>query len=471
MKVAIITEGLQGTGYGHLTRCLSVYQASEEKGIIPLFIANCDEKGKTFVSDTNLIQLDWVKEQEKLINLINHFDIAIIDSYLAPLEVYQAISNSVKKAVYFDDYMRLDYPPGFIVNGAVGAENLPYKKNDYHKYLLGIDYTPLRKPFWDVVMPEKNSKEIKNVFINFGGQDSGNLTSRILDYLVKEFPELNYLIIYGTEAEQRNECKNVSYYFGLNAEEMLSVMLKCDLAVSAAGQTTYELARLGIPTIAIGTAENQKYNLNGWAKRGFIKEELWSEQNDLPDRLKNQINVLINSFTTEQKVFCDGQGARRIVNQLDYNNDFILRDVKKSDAKLLFDWANDPMMRSNSFTKETIYWADHLKWFDEKLKNPNTRIFIAESKGLPIGQIRYDKKNTYAVIDFSIDKEYRGHGYGSKLLIKSLQRIFDQWPALTYIEGEVKENNVASAKAFIRAGFSEKFKADYLVFRKYNREL
>ena len=49
MKVAIITEGLQGTGYGHLTRCLSIYQAFEEKGIIPLYIANCDENGKKFI--------------------------------------------------------------------------------------------------------------------------------------------------------------------------------------------------------------------------------------------------------------------------------------------------------------------------------------------------------------------------------------------------------------------------------------
>lgn len=46
MKVIILTEGTRTTGYGHLTRCQSIYQAFEEKGIIPVYIANCDERGK-----------------------------------------------------------------------------------------------------------------------------------------------------------------------------------------------------------------------------------------------------------------------------------------------------------------------------------------------------------------------------------------------------------------------------------------
>lgn len=50
---------------------------------------------------------------------------------------------------------------------------------------------------------------------------------------------------------------------------MLSLMLKCDIAVTAAGQTTYELARIGLPTIAIGVVENQKFNIDGWLEIGF----------------------------------------------------------------------------------------------------------------------------------------------------------------------------------------------------------
>jgi len=43
MKVFIITEGGKNIGFGHITRCLSLYQAFEEKEIIPEFILNSDE--------------------------------------------------------------------------------------------------------------------------------------------------------------------------------------------------------------------------------------------------------------------------------------------------------------------------------------------------------------------------------------------------------------------------------------------
>ena len=35
MKVFIITEGSKNTGFGHITRCLSLYQAFKERGILP----------------------------------------------------------------------------------------------------------------------------------------------------------------------------------------------------------------------------------------------------------------------------------------------------------------------------------------------------------------------------------------------------------------------------------------------------
>ncbi len=138
MKAAIISEGLQGTGYGHLTRCLSIYQAFEEKNITPLFIANCDEEGKQFIPNVNFRQLNWIEntDERELIEQVKDFVIVVIDSYLAPLEIYKKIYKTVNKVVYIDDYLRLDYPPGAIVNGTIGAENLPYKKDKDHQYLL-----------------------------------------------------------------------------------------------------------------------------------------------------------------------------------------------------------------------------------------------------------------------------------------------------------------------------------------------
>jgi spore coat polysaccharide biosynthesis predicted glycosyltransferase SpsG len=288
---------------------LSIYQAFEERNIIPLYIANCDEEGKKFISNVNLLKMNWLVENKELIDTITGFDIAVIDSYLAPRELYERIYKTVKKAVYIDDYFRLDYPPGIIVNGTIGAENLPYKKDEKHEYLLGIDYMPLRKEFWDVVVPERNGK-IKNVFITFGAQDFRNMTSKVLAFLLKQFPFFDYYVVGGRLSTDATNKGNVHYFNSVNAEKMLELMLKTDLAVSAAGQTIYELTRVGLPTIAIGVADNQKYNLKGWKETGFVNEEIWFEDNNLLEKVESNITKKGNSRI---KAFVDGQGARRII--------------------------------------------------------------------------------------------------------------------------------------------------------------
>lgn len=319
MKVAIITEGFQGTGYGHLTRCLSLNQAFEERNIIPLYITNCDENGKKYIGNVNLIELDWLNNTASLFEMIKDFDIAIIDSYLAPLEIYEQIQKLVKKPVYIDDYIRLDYPPGIIINGTIGGENLPYKKDNKHQYFLGIDYMPLRKEFWDIEIPQKGIKEIKNVLITFGGQDFRELTFPILDFLLEKHPLLNYHVVKGNiknnNTTNNNYSNKVNFYSSLNAKEMLDLMLDCDLAVSSAGQTLYELARIGINTVAIGIAENQKYNIKGFLNYGFLDYEIWYDQQGLFNFLNLYINKKIKNNTIQNE-YCDGQSSRRIITEL-----------------------------------------------------------------------------------------------------------------------------------------------------------
>ena len=44
-------------------------------------------------------------------------------------------------------------------------------------------------------------------------------------------------------------------------EDMRAIMATADLAVTAGGQTTYELAASGVPAVALCIAENQRPNL------------------------------------------------------------------------------------------------------------------------------------------------------------------------------------------------------------------
>jgi len=70
MKVCILTEGGRNIGFGHITRCVSIYQAFEERGILPLLIINGDETVKDLLQNKNYRIFDWLSDHSLLFELL-----------------------------------------------------------------------------------------------------------------------------------------------------------------------------------------------------------------------------------------------------------------------------------------------------------------------------------------------------------------------------------------------------------------
>jgi len=196
IRVSIITEGSGKIGFGHLTRCLSLYQAFEEKGCSVKFIVNGDLTIKSLLEQTEHEIFNWLTDHLKLFQSLQGTDIVIIDSYLATEELYLKISEFVSLAVYIDDNQRINYPKGIVVNGSINAEKLNYPQKDEIEHLLGSQYIPLRSPFWEVGKKKINST-IKIVMVTFGGDDLRNLTPDTLKILTTHFPHLKKTVIIG----------------------------------------------------------------------------------------------------------------------------------------------------------------------------------------------------------------------------------------------------------------------------------
>ena len=132
-------------------------------------------------------------------------------------------------------------------------------------------------------------------------------------------------------------------------------------------------------------------------------------------------------------------------------SDFYLRKADINDAKLLFDWVNDPLVRKNSLSSNFISWEKHLKWFYEKLFYSQTVIFIVIFENQAVGQVRLDFVDKYWLIDYSVSKEKRGKGFGKEIISKILH--FKKYLPL---KAYVKADNIGSIKVFQSLGFKEK---------------
>jgi len=325
MKIIIITEGIKNTGFGHITRCLSLYQAFKERGIKPKFIVNADNDVECLLKQVNYQIFNWLEERNKLFELIKDTDIAIVDSYLADISVYNTLSELVKLPVYIDDNKRLDYPKGIVLNGNIHAETLNYPKNERITYLLGKKYTPLRKEFWEV--PEKKIKEkIESIMVTFGGDDAKNMTPKILVLLNDEYPNLIKNVIIGRAFQNIDEIKkcenkNTNLIYYPDAEKMKEIMSESDIAISTCGQTLNELASVGVPTIGVCIAENQIGNIKGWEKVEFLEYAGRYNKRNILEKIENSTKYLVAPEIRKNKIEIarkniDGKGSLRIVNEV-----------------------------------------------------------------------------------------------------------------------------------------------------------
>ena len=126
-----------------------------------------------------------------------------------------------------------------------------------------------------------------------------------------------------------------------------------------------------------------------------------------------------------------------------------------SDANIFFDWVNDPAVRQNSINTEHVSWDQHITWFKGKLKSGNSYLFIGYVNGEPMGQVRFDKDSEYYLVDYSIDKKYRGKGLAADLLHSCIQNFKKGGELKGELKAVVKKNNIASAKVFKKLKFVE----------------
>ena len=139
--------------------------------------------------------------------------------------------------------------------------------------------------------------------------------------------------------------------------------------------------------------------------------------------------------------------------KINKNTKLNIRFVTKEDEPLLLDWANDPLVRKNAFNIEMISASVHRQWFYSRLNDKkNCKFYIAENEeGLPVGQVRLDKKFDKWYINFSLANFFRGKKLGSVLL----ETVFDKFKDKEKIEfiAEVKQGNIASCRVFEKIGF------------------
>jgi len=244
----------------------------------------------------------------------------LLDSYFVTEKYMSAIRKEASLA-YIDDLNAFNYPADLVVNYMLYAHQLAYPQNKH--YLLGPRYALLRKEFQGI--PQRTEcGPVRDVLISAGGADPEHVTLECVKYLLKHKNDITYHIILGTMNQDVTVIERLAdgqeqIVLHEQVSDMCSLMVKCDVAISAAGTTLFELCACGLPTITYVLADNQIRNAASFAEAGLMvsvgdirgdahfTEQLFRELSRLSEN-----SILRQDMSKRMQVIIDGNGAARL---------------------------------------------------------------------------------------------------------------------------------------------------------------
>lgn len=323
--IAIRVDGNSEIGFGHLMRMMALAREFSKLGAKVIFLSRNPENVEGYQVlplDSQTCDEEDLLAEDMLIK--TEAKMLIIDSYDFTQERLDRAGQLDLMSVYIDDLNRHPFNTDFVVNGNLYAPGLPYRGRA--RFLLGTKYLLMREEFARVSLRWLNPN-VEQVLITFGAADMENVTPRMLGVLksYKHFEDLHWHVVIGPVFQNAAEietlardCPNVTLYHNPVIKNLMNF---CDISISAAGSTAYELAACGVPALLVIVADNQ-VRLAQEAQRQGVAFNLGWHQELEAEQLCSALDTLINNQASRQKMarhgqeIIDGRGAQRVANIL-----------------------------------------------------------------------------------------------------------------------------------------------------------
>ena len=260
--VAIYVNGNNKRGTGHIYRALEI---ADEFYCKPDIYYDINQTDPQIFGDTThtIIPVDGIADLFQKIKKKN-YSIFINDILTTTIDYMIGLKSVLpnSKIINFEDDGE----------GALKADlvfNALYHDSEMPQVYAGEKYYICAKTFlfYDRI---KINKSVKNVFISFGGADPQNYSDRLLKIISKpEYRKYNFTVVlgkvkYNVDELLKYNCDNIKVVY--DVKNMPELMSNCDIAITSRGRTGYELALLGIPSIAM--AQNKREE-----KHSFVSNE------------------------------------------------------------------------------------------------------------------------------------------------------------------------------------------------------
>ncbi|MGD0623536.1 MAG: UDP-2,4-diacetamido-2,4,6-trideoxy-beta-L-altropyranose hydrolase [Thermodesulfobacteriota bacterium] len=326
-------------GTGHVMRCLALAQAWQDAGGQVVFAIAAESPSLEARLQTEGIEVTHLSAPpgsiDDAIQTMNlgrerSVDWILLDGYHFGTG-YQRMVSSGPRLLVFDDYGHAEhYYADVVLNQNLYAnENFYTNREPHTRLLLGTRYVLLRREFskwrgWRREIPEVARK----VLVTLGGSDPDNVTFHVIQALQGvKLDDLEVVVAVGGNNPNDEDLQSAirgsrsSIRMEKNVTNMPEVMAWADMAVSAAGSTSWELAFMGLPAMILILAENQKKGAQLLAEKKVFLGLGYARDVEVQDIARVFTNLSLNramrqNLSGNGTSLVDGLGVHRVMQGL-----------------------------------------------------------------------------------------------------------------------------------------------------------
>lgn len=336
-EIAIRVDGNRAIGSGHLIRCISVAGNLRKLGIGTRFLVADDTSAELLARrgiqavrlGTDVHHLG-PEDAQRMCAEMPASKVVLVDSYAVSQDFFVSLAEAGIRTLYIDDmYLAgeglLGRPRHFdvdvVVNCGFGVTTGIYRdcySGSRTRLLIGPSYAPIRDEFIDNTHVWHES--VENVLVMSGTTNPCSvLESMVLGCVTAASTATVHVVVGPLASLDKDVAMMPHVMLHENVSDVSPLMREADIAVSAAGTTLFELASVGVPTIAIPIVENQRRYASGFAELGLgleIDGRLTSEAVAQCVAVLSAGKDLRLAFTSRCQTTVDGRGGMRIAEVL-----------------------------------------------------------------------------------------------------------------------------------------------------------
>jgi UDP-2,4-diacetamido-2,4,6-trideoxy-beta-L-altropyranose hydrolase len=485
--VAIRVDASAAIGTGHFLRCLTLADALQERGSRVRFacrhvpqhlrdlalrrgheIAVLNSRPKE--SPVELPHSEWLgcpqgADAQDSIQALggNAWDWLVVDHYGLDARWELALRAVAGRVLAIDDLADRVHDCDVLLDQNLYADmraRYAGKAPAHCQLLLGPRHALLRQEFrrlHDVAVPREGV--VQRVLVSFGGVDSANFTATAIE-AVATMKGLQIDVVIGAQHPDRGRiesaCAAMDFACHVQTERIAELMASADLAIGGGGSSTWERCSVGLPALTYAIAANQRQLVEDAALEGLLYAPTRGSRDaaSMSMHLRALVDnpALLRGMSVRGLKMVDGRGTDRVLRAMGVRV-VDVRQATPMDSGKIFDWRNDPAVRSVSRDSQSVERSAHEKWFTDVLANPDQVLLIGRHGGDDIGVVRFDVDNGAAEASIYLAPERHQKGSGADLLLAAESWLNENRDDVRTIEATVLRDNERSRGLFEACGY------------------